>query len=67
MITKYDNQVKEYQNQVSMIQASYQQNLALYQPNTPYYERGFIALVGLSEADRNLCTFENAWMWIIEE
>lgn len=67
LVEEYDEQVRQYENQVAQMQASYQQNLAIFQPNTPYYERGFIALVGLSEADRNLCTFENAWMWIIEE
>lgn len=31
-----------------------------------YFERGFVALVVLSESGRSVCTFENTWLWLIE-
>jgi len=30
------------------------------------FERGFVALVVLSESGRSVCTFENTWLWLIE-
>jgi len=30
------------------------------------FERGFVALVVLSESGRSLCSFENTWLWLIE-
>ena len=30
------------------------------------FERGFVALVVLSESGRSLCTFNNTWLWLIE-
>jgi len=29
------------------------------------YERGFVALVGLSESGRTICAFNNTWLWLI--
>jgi len=29
------------------------------------FEKGFIALVGLSESGRAICQFQNAWLWLI--
>ena len=66
-IADYEEDLKEYDEQVAEIQARYQQNIAIYQPDTPYFERGFIALVALSEAGRTICTFENAWLWIMDK
>jgi hypothetical protein len=30
------------------------------------FERGFVALVVLSESGRSVCTFENTWLWLID-
>lgn len=30
------------------------------------FERGFVALVVLSESGRSVCTFDNTWLWLIE-
>jgi hypothetical protein len=31
------------------------------------FDRGFVALVVLSESGRSVCTFENTWLWLIDE
>lgn len=31
-----------------------------------YYEKGFVAFVGLSESGRTVCRFTNAWLWLME-
>ena len=30
------------------------------------FERGFVALVVLSESGRSVCTFDNTWLWLID-
>ena len=30
------------------------------------FERGFVALVVLSESGRSVCTFQNTWLWLID-
>ena len=30
------------------------------------FDRGFVALLVLSESGRSLCTFNNTWLWLIE-
>jgi hypothetical protein len=31
-----------------------------------YFERGFVAMVVLSESGRSVCEFNNTWLWLIE-
>lgn len=67
VLADYQDEVGEYDNMVAQMQDRYRQNQAIYQPETPYYDRGFVALVALSESGRTVCEFTNAWLWIIEE
>lgn len=67
IIKKFEDEMKAYNDQVAIMQARYQQNRVIYQEDTPYFERGFVALVALSESGRTICTFENAWLWIMDE
>ncbi|MGD2026204.1 MAG: hypothetical protein PVI99_00190 [Anaerolineales bacterium] len=67
VIAAYDDELKEYEDQVAFMQARHQENLAIFQPETPYFERGFLAMVVLSEADRTICYFDNAFLWILDE
>ena len=67
VLAEYQNELSEYDDLVSQMQNRYRQNQAIYQPETPFYDRGFVALVALSESGRTVCEFSNAWLWIIEE
>lgn len=67
VIAAYDDELKEYNEQIAFMQAQHQENLAVFQPDTPYFERGFLAMVVLNEADRTICYFENAFLWILDE
>ena len=30
------------------------------------YEKGFVAMVALSESGRTVCEFDNTWLWVIQ-
>jgi len=64
---KFNLELKEYEDLVDQMKTRHQQNIAIYQPDTPYFERGFVALVVLSESGRTICQFENTWLWIMDE
>ena len=67
VLDKFDLELKEYDDLVDQMKARYQQNIAIYQPDTPYFERGFVALVALSESGRTICQFDNTWLWIMDK
>jgi hypothetical protein len=52
---------------VAEIQENYQKRLDAYENADTKFERGFIAMVALSESGRTLCQFDNAWLWLIDE
>jgi hypothetical protein len=66
IVEKYELELSEYEDLVGQMKIRHQQNLAIYQPETPYFERGFVALVGLSESGRTICQFEHTWLWIMD-
>ncbi len=65
-VTAYEKELAEYNITVDQMQVNYQASLAAYQEDTPFFERGFIALVALSESGNTHCQFDNAWLWLIE-
>jgi hypothetical protein len=65
-LKNYEEELSAYEDQVNLMETRYQQNRIIYQPDTPYFERGFVALVALSESGRTICTFENAYLWILD-
>lgn len=66
-IEKYEEELSEYDELIPQMKLRHQQSLAFYQPDTPYFERGFVALVALSESGRTICKFDNAWFFIIDQ
>jgi len=64
---EFEAELQEYNDLVDQMKIRHQQNIAIYQPDTPYFERGFVALVGLSESGRTICQFDNTWLWIMDE
>lgn len=65
-MTLYEQQLKEHEEEVDQIQANYQARLALYRNSDTIFERGFVAMVVLSEAGKTTCHFDNTWLWQIE-
>jgi hypothetical protein len=67
ILENFEIELKEYDDLVSEMKTRHQRNIAIYQPDTPYFERGFVALVVLSESGRTICQFDNTWLWIMDD
>jgi hypothetical protein len=63
---RYQDELKEYQEIVDQAQANYQAALKKYQERQAVFEDGFLAMLALSESGHTLCTFENAWLYLLE-
>lgn len=62
----FRKQQAEQQAVATQITADYQARQREAGEAEKYFERGFVAMVVLSESGRSECTFENTWLWLIE-
>jgi hypothetical protein len=62
----FKRQVAEQQAVATQITADYQKRQQEAAGAEKYFERGFVAMVVLSESGRSVCTFNNTWLWLIE-
>ncbi len=62
----YNKQVAEQQAVATQITADYQSRQRAAANADKIFERGFVAMVVLSESGRSVCTFDNTWLWLIE-
>ncbi len=62
----YKKQVAEQQAVATQITANYNYRRREAANADKIFERGFVAMVVLSESGRSICTFDNSWLWLIE-
>jgi hypothetical protein len=62
----YRTQLQQYDEIVQQMNANYQQALNNYQNRQANFTEGFLAMIALSESGHTICTFENAWLWLLE-
>ncbi|MCQ3939394.1 MAG: hypothetical protein DPW18_20475 [Chloroflexi bacterium] len=63
----YQAQKAEYDLIVQQMKADYAARQRAFNSAETVFERGFVAMVALSESGRStVCTFENAWLFLIE-
>jgi hypothetical protein len=62
----FRRQVAEQQAVATQVTADYQKRQREAAEAEKFFERGFVAMVVLSESGRSVCTFENTWLWLIE-
>jgi hypothetical protein len=62
----YELKMKEYNETVDQVNSNYATRQREAQNANLVYERGFIALVVLSESGRSHCEFNNTWLWLID-
>jgi len=62
----YKKQVAEQQAVATQITADYNARRRAAENADKIFERGFVAMVVLSESGRSICTFDNTWLWLIE-
>lgn len=63
----YVQRQAEYQTVVAQIRAEHRQRMETFEQADKEFDRGFIAMVGLSESGRTICQYDNAWLWLIGE
>ncbi len=66
-LAAYNIEVADYDAVVADIQGNYNPSLAIIQKETPYFERGFLAMVAVNESGTTTCQFNNAWLWIVDK
>ncbi len=63
----YKSQLAQYNETVDQIKRDYAARQREAQNSNLVFERGFIALVVLSESGHSTCTFNNTWLWMIDD
>ena len=64
---EYAKQMQAYGEQVGQIRATFQPMLGALQSHETNFERGFVAMVALSESGVTRCHFDNTWLWLVSE
>ncbi len=62
----YRQQLAEQQAVATQITSDYQDRQREANEADKFFQRGFVALVVLSESGRSQCKFDNTWLWLIE-
>lgn len=57
----------EYNRTVAGINSEFRSRQAAFQETDVVFEKGFVAMVALSESGRTQCTFNNTWLFLIGE
>ena len=64
---KYRKQLDEYQDMVSQVNTNYGVALNNYKKTDAVFDKGFVAMIGVSESGKTMCQFGNAWLWLIDK
>ena len=62
----YLQKTVEYKEIVTQIKSDHSARVAAFKTADTQFDRGFIAMVALSESGHTVCQFNNAWLWLIE-
>jgi len=62
----YQEQLKEYEDILSQSQTSYNTALINYSERPAVFEDGFLAMIAASESGRTVCSFDKAWLWLLD-
>ncbi|MCH7687990.1 MAG: tetratricopeptide repeat protein, partial [Planctomycetes bacterium] len=65
-VTAYQEELEEHSEVVAQMRANFAARLAAFREDVPIFERGFIAMVALSESGRTICQFDNTWLWLLD-
>lgn len=62
----YQAQLNEYNDILKQYKGMYQTALKNYSERTAVFTDGFLTMIAASESGRTVCTFEDAWLWLID-
>ena len=63
----YETARNEYDRVVAEINAEFRAQQAAFKATDVEFEKGFVAMVALSESGTTKCSFNNTWLFLIEE
>jgi hypothetical protein len=61
----YQEQVDVYQEMLQKAQQNYQLAKSNYQKSKAVYTDGFLSMLALTQGGRTVCTFDHAWLWLL--
>lgn len=64
---RYQQELEEYEREVEQVRASFQARRNEMKDKDTVFERGFVAMVAISESGHTVCRFDNAWLWLMED
>jgi hypothetical protein len=62
----YQAQLEEYQNIIQQAQVNFQTAKSNFQEGKSVFTDGFLSMLALTQGGRTVCTFDNAWLWLLE-
>jgi hypothetical protein len=62
----YEEQLGVYQQVSQQAQQNYQIANANYQKSKPIFTDGFLSMLAFTQGGTTECTFDNAWLWLLE-
>jgi len=66
LMQAYESQMDEYQEITEQSEATYKSALKNYMNRQAIFTEGFLAMIAGTESGETKCTFDNAWLWLIE-
>lgn len=63
----YSQALAEHQDLVNQIQSGAQAQASGAQGPVPMFDRGFVAMVAVSESGTTTCEFNNTWLWLFDQ
>ena len=66
-MAQYQQELDEYEREVEQVRANLVAKRNEMKEKDTVFERGFVAMVAVSESGHTVCRFDNAWLWLIEE
>jgi hypothetical protein len=64
---RYQQELEEYEREVEQVRANLIAHRNEMREKDTVFERGFVAMVAISESGHTVCRFDNAWLWLIED
>jgi hypothetical protein len=66
LIALYEAELAKYEDEVGQIDTAHQRQQQVYRNANTIFERGFVALLAISESGETHCSFDNAWLWLLD-
>jgi hypothetical protein len=66
-VATYDQALDDHADIVEQMQAQFAARQSSFSGEVPYFERGFVAMIAVSESGNTVCQFDNTWLWLFND